>query len=232
MMSVLISVLALIFSIGAILYLIWLIRINRKYLKKTNENKVVISGPRKRIEDKIYSLNELYFSEIEHLYDSTNLFLEIPERDLTIKGLTPNFSFFEDYGFNMDKISIKEKTAFCIMPFHKKFDTTYATIKNACQAAGYTCLRSDEPFCPGNVLRQILDMMLSSEVVIALLDGRNANVFYEIGIAHSIGKTVILLGSLGKEEAFDFKLQRTILYSSQNDLRSKLVKCLNHIHYA
>ena len=119
------------------------------------------------------------------------------------------------------------------MPFHKKFNKTYDTIKEACHEAGYKCIRSDEPFNPGNILRQILDMILTSEVVVAVLDGKNSNVFYEVGIAHSVGKTVILVGSVHNpgDIAFDIRSERLLLYNSQKDLKLMLSDSLKKLHY-
>lgn len=201
--------------------------------QETKDERVSISGSRERLENKVYSINEILLSDINRLYDSEKLVLEFPDKDLAVRRTTPNYSFFENFGFNMSQIEIQEKTAFCVMPFHKKFNKTYESIKDACVAVGYKCIRSDEPFNPGNILRQILEMILTSEVIIAVLDGKNSNVFYEVGIAHSVGKTVILVGSAQNPEdvAFDIKSERLLLYNSYKDLRLSLSKSLNNLHY-
>lgn len=204
-----------------------------KKSKREHKDHVEISGQRERIEDKVYELQELLFSDVERLFDSGKLLLEFPDKDLSVNRKIPNYLFFENFGIDMSNIQISEKTAFCLMPFHKKFDKIYTSIKAACSQAGYACLRSDEPFNPGNVLRQILQMMTTSEIIIAVLDGKNPNVFYEIGLAHSLGKTVILVGNAKNPEdiSFDLKSERLLLYNNHGELQQKLSKSLKQLHY-
>ncbi len=220
-----VSFLSAIYSILA--YRLW------KKTRNTNKDRVEISGQRERIEDKVYELQELLFSDVERLFDSGKLLLEFPEKDLSVNRKIPNYSFFENFGIDMTNIQSSEKTAFCLMPFHRKFDKIYAAIKAACSQAGYSCRRSDEPFNPGNVLRQILQMMTEAEIIIALLDGKNPNVFYEIGIAHSLGKTVILMGNAKNPDdiSFDLKSERLLLYNDPKDLQNKLATSLKQLHY-
>lgn len=208
-------------------YLLW-----SKTHKKSSGH-VEITGQRERIEDKVYELQELLFSDVERMFDSGKLLLEFPEKDLSINSKIPNYSFFENFGIDMSNIHVSEKTAFCLMPFHKKFDKIYTSIKAACSQAGYACLRSDEPFNPGNVLRQILQMMTAAEIIIAVLDGKNPNVFYEIGLAHSLGKTVILVGNAKNPDdiSFDLKSERLILYNNPGELQQKLASSLKQLHY-
>lgn len=231
-MDNLIIYIAIIVSILVGIYLLMAYLLWSKTHKQTN-NHVEITGQRERIENKMYGLQELLFSDVDRLFESNKLFLEFPEKDLSINSKIPNYSFFENFGIDMSNIQITEKTAFCLMPFHRKFDKIYTTIKTACTQAGYTCIRSDEPFNPGNVLRQILQMMTTAEIIIAVLDGKNPNVFYEIGIAHSLGKTVILVGNAQNPDdiSFDLKSERLLLYNSPGELQQKLAMSLKQLHY-
>lgn len=215
-----------------LLFSIFIIRLWSK-VDKREKNHVEISGQRERIESQVYELQRILFSDVERLFDSGKLLLEFPDKDLSINSKIPNYTFFENFGIDMSNIKVVEKTAFCLMPFHKKFDKIYAPIKGACNQVGYTCFRSDEPFNPGNVLRQILQMMITSEIIIAVLDGKNPNVFYEIGIAHSLGKTVILVGNTQTPEdvSFDLKSERLLLYNDPKDLQNKLATSLKQLHY-
>lgn len=227
-----ISYIALGASIITLLFSVFIIRLWRK-TGNFNQKRAEISGQRERIENIHYSLNEIYLSELENLYDSNRLVLEFPDKDLSINRKIPNYLFFENFGIDMSNIQVSEKTAFCLMPFHRKFDKIYSTIKTACSQAGYACYRSDEPFVSGNVLRQILCMMTSAEIIIAVLDGKNPNVFYEIGIAHSLGKTVILIGNAKNPDdvSFDLKSERLLLYNNPGELQQKLYTSLKQLHY-
>jgi hypothetical protein len=62
--------------------------------------------------------------------------------------------------------------------------------------------------------------------IIADCTGRNPNVFYEIGIAHTIGKQVILLSQDVEDVPADLRYYRYLLYtpteSGQEELQEKL----------
>jgi hypothetical protein len=55
-------------------------------------------------------------------------------------------------------------------------------------------VRADQDATPGSITPKMIGDLLSAFVVIADLTGRNPNVYYELGIAHSFGKAVIALG--------------------------------------
>lgn len=222
---------ALILSTISLLIAYYLLLRKKSY--KKNEGKAAISGQRERLESHIYDLNKTMFSEPERLFDNTKLLLQHPNKNLEVNHSVPNYSFFLDLGIDIVDVSIKDKTVFCLMPFHYMFNEMYNTIKMSCEIADYTCSRSDTPYNPGNLLKQIVQSLLESQVIIAVLDGKNPNVFYEIGIAHSIGKTVILIANLKEMEKIPFNLQsnRLLLYSDYNDLKEKLVNTLNYIHF-
>lgn len=204
---------------------------NKKYIDQQNAE---IIGQRKRLEDQIYELERIMLSDPDRLFENSKLLLQFPDKDLTINNTIPNYSFFYNLGIDIKDISIKDKSVFCLMPFHKSFNKTYETIHSTCLNSGYECYRSDTPFNPGKVLQQIIKMMFDAQLIVAVLDGKNPNVFYEIGIAHSIGKTVILIANMSRidEIPFDLRSDRLLLYSNPNDLSKKLSDVLKNIHYA
>ena len=222
------SVFTLAFSVY---YFIWHKRTKDKYI---GQQKAEIIGQRKRLEDQIYELEKIMLSDPDRLFENSKLLLQFPDKDLTINNIIPNYSFFYNLGIDIKNISIKDKSVFCLMPFHKSFNKTYETIHSTCLNNGYECYRSDTPFNPGKVLQQIIKMMFDAQLIVAVLDGKNPNVFYEIGIAHSIGKTVILIANMSRidEIPFDLRSDRLLLYSNPNDLSKKLSDVLKNIHYA
>ena len=102
---------------------------------------------------------------------------------------------------------------------------------------GYKFRRSDDELIEDNtdLRKSIVRMILESRVVIAVLDGRNPNVFYEIGIAHSVGKIVLMVVNINREEnkrpEVDLLSNRLITYNNMKELKEKLVKTLKVIHY-
>ena len=80
-------------------------------------------------------------------------------------------------------------------------------------------------------MKYTIELILKAQIVIGVLDGRNPNVFYEIGIAHSVGKPVILIAAEHEKVKIPFDLQqhRFIFYNSLNDLEEKLKNALKFV---
>lgn len=203
--------------------------------KKQEKDKNIknIFGQRERIEEKIYEWREIMQSSPERFFDTNKLLLQYPDNDLTIRNKIPNFQFFDNLGITIENVKVKNGSVFCLMPFNDRYIHIYQAIFYACEKNGMTCSRSDDDFNPGNLLRQIVNMMLEASIVIALLDGQNPNVFYEIGIAHSIGKTVLLIANQKTKDSipFDLKSDRLLLYTNTEDLHKKLYDVLKNMHY-
>ena len=67
-----------------------------------------------------------------------------------------------------------------------------------------------------NIVEDIWKALLTSQYVVADVTGKNSNVYYELGIAHTLGKKVILLTQEISDIPFDTRHLRHIVYS--NDL--------------
>ena len=60
---------------------------------------------------------------------------------------------------------------------------------------------------------QVVEELITAEVVIADLTGRNPNVFYELGVRHSISSNTILIAQDLGDVPFDVHAQRIVVYS-------------------
>jgi hypothetical protein len=114
--------------------------------------------------------------------------------------------------------------AFVLMPFANSFSDVYKmAIKPSCEANGYRCERVDEQMFFANILSQIYDQIKHADLLVADMTGRNANVFYEVGYAHGLGKDVIFVTNNSDDIPFDLKHHSHITYNnSLYDLREKL----------
>lgn len=120
-----------------------------------------------------------------------------------------------------------QKLVFVLMPFGGDFDDLYADhIKAAVEAAGLRPLRADEIFTPTPIMGDIWRSICRARLVIADLTGRNPNVFYEVGLAHAIGKEVILLTQSMNDVPFDLRGIRSIVYDFSPRGATKLVSDL------
>ena len=80
---------------------------------------------------------------------------------------------------------------------------------------GYSlvCLRADDLYGT-DVLQDIYESIAKAQIVIADITDRNANVFYELGLAHALGKEVILLAQGTQHIPFDLLRFRHCIYSN------------------
>jgi hypothetical protein len=77
-------------------------------------------------------------------------------------------------------------------------------------APGYRVVRGDQISDPGLITAQIIDHVLSADLVVADLSGSNANVFYELALRHAVRKPVVHLIRIGDRIPFDVHVQRAI----------------------
>jgi hypothetical protein len=73
--------------------------------------------------------------------------------------------------------------------------------------------RADEDPRPGLIDAQLINDLLTADLVIADLTGLNPNAFYEIGIRHMAQKPIIHMQLAGETIPFDVKLYRAITFS-------------------
>lgn len=102
---------------------------------------------------------------------------------------------------------------FVVMPFADEMKPLYDQhIRPLAAELGITVARADDFFAVASVMTDVWNAIHAAKVVIGDCTGRNANVFYEIGIAHTLGKPVILLTQDGADVPFDLRHIRVLTY--------------------
>jgi hypothetical protein len=103
---------------------------------------------------------------------------------------------------------------FVIMPFREGLRPVYEDhIRPVAEGLGLTIGRADDLFTTHRIIDDIWASLSSSRIIIADCTGHNANVFYELGIAHTIGKPVILIAQSEADVPFDLRQFRYIIYT-------------------
>lgn len=201
----LLSLMMSVITMVILLFYLW----ERKIRQKKEENpKVQLSLQRESVENEIIKLNDRLTSDSINFSDINHLFLQVPKNEIEVKNEVRDDSFFTNFGINIDDYKVIPHTVFCLMPFNRNYDKLYTNIRLICEDNDIECQRSDEVVEPGFILKQILELILQSQLILAVIDGRNPNVFYEIGIAHALGKTVILLAEDTKaNKVYDISYQ-------------------------
>lgn len=120
-------------------------------------------------------------------------------------------NFFADENFR-----VNPQACFVIMPFSTPWSrTVYSQISSLLETRGFHCRRADDYF-DRVVLSDIWRQLNEAALVIADLTGDNPNVYYELGIAHALGKETLSLVQAGGALAFDQRAFRVLEYEYAN----------------
>ena len=112
--------------------------------------------------------------------------------------------------------STQHDYCFVLMPFGDMRDlqTIYHDhVKPVIERCGLRCERADDIYDVSGVMQSVWEGINKARIVIADLTERNANVFYELGIAHTLGKPVIMLSQSIDFVPFDLRHLRCIVYT-------------------
>jgi len=99
-----------------------------------------------------------------------------------------------------------------MMPFDASFAPVYRAIEAAAAEANLKCNRADNIWEHHTVIQDVVSLIDRSRIVVCDLSGRNPNVFYEAGIAHTLGREVILITRQPEDVPFDLRHIRYIHY--------------------
>lgn len=178
---------------------------------------------RRQLEASVYMANRDLTADPKNFSDVNHLVIDSVRSD---ERSRPISDFFESQGVDLEELKTVSGLAFVLTPHHPEFDLSYRLIKSTTEALGYKVERGDETYSHGPILPHILKKIASSELVLANIDGRNPNVFYELGIAQAIGKRVILVTSEIESAPFDVRDQRMVTWSNEQNLELGLTRAI------
>ena len=129
--------------------------------------------------------------------------------------------------YNVKYKPIKPKV-FIVMQFSDEYNTLYnEVIKPVTESFDLECIRADEFYTSSPIIKDIVDSIKESYIIIAEITPDNPNVFYEIGYAHAINKPTILLCDKKREKLpFDVSGFRTLFYDNSIGGKSKVERDL------
>lgn len=113
-----------------------------------------------------------------------------------------------------------------MMPFDVRFDPVYESIRQSATNAGLRCRRADDIWENPAIIQDVVSLIDRSRIVVCDCTGRNPNVFYEAGIAHTLGREVILITQNDQDIPFDLRHLRYVRYLNNGEGRTVLAAAL------
>ena len=119
---------------------------------------------------------------------------------------------FAPHVFELQDIAVEPDLVAIMMPFAAEFLPVHEAIKHACIAARLRALRADDIWEETTIIQDIFNLLVRARIVVVDFTGRNSNVMYETGIAHTLGKLVVPISQSLSDVPFDVAHHRCLKY--------------------
>ncbi len=131
-----------------------------------------------------------------------------------------------------ESTTIENDLVAVMMPFRSEFDAVLDGIRCASTAANYRTLRVDDIWEESTVIQDIFNLIFRAHVVVVDFTGKNPNVMYETGIAHTLGKQVIPLSQSMQDVPFDISHHRVLTYlPNREGIETMIPKLTERLRY-
>ena len=172
------------------------------------------------------------FWEFYQAMDVLDAVIHISETNGLSEG--GRFMYVDPKIFRTKKFVDDPNLVVVLMPFTPTWATdAFNAFEEAVTSKGMTVWRSDKEFRDDLIMETIWQQINSARFVIADCTGRNPNVFYELGMAHVLGKTVFICAQKGDDIPFDIHSVRHFVYGMEptpiKRLKSTLQKFIDEL---
>lgn len=126
--------------------------------------------------------------------------------------------------FSIESIhQIDDNLISVMMPFSNGLNKVYKAIENIVDSFEMQCQRADNIWDNDIIINDIVSLICRSRIIICDCTDKNPNVFYEMGISHTLGKNTILI-TQDENPPFDVKHIRYISYKNDTPGIEKLAE--------
>ena len=125
--------------------------------------------------------------------------------------------------FTAPNNAVQSNLVSVMMPFNGAFTPVYEAIRTACANLHLECRRADNIWEHSTVIQDIYSLIYRSKIVVCDFSDKNPNVFYEAGIAHSLGREVIPIVQHPDDIPFDLRHHRYIHYLNNAEGLQQLI---------
>lgn len=114
--------------------------------------------------------------------------------------------------FSCQGIKQEDDLVAIMMPFSAEFAPVFDAIREGVASVGLRALRANDIWNDSTIIQDIFSLIAKSRIVVCDFSGKNPNVFYEAGIAHTLGRDVVPLAQCISDIPFDLKHHRALSY--------------------
>lgn len=209
-------------SLYSLLVTLFILRVRRKSIEKKNLiNKAKYSEMREYLERNI----NIQQMKMARTNDSWKEMYHLPLSAQTKQSENENsqnqLSYTNSF-IDAKDLQTEENLIFMLTSFHSDYESIYYITQEVCLDLGFRLLRGDEEYVSTDLLTYTISNIAKAKLIIANIEGRNPNVFYELGIAHALGKKTILIAQAFENAPFDIRNFRIILYGNSGEYRKNL----------
>ena len=161
-------------------------------------DEIIKQNPENFNEMKIYLSDKFSAPQVSEYISTAHT--EVPKKMIT----------FSPQVFDIPNKSQNDKLVTVMLPFTQQ--GAFTAVKNACDNLGLECKKADDIWENSTFIQDIFELIFTSKVMVADFTGKNPNVFYEVGIAHTLGKTVIPITQSINDVPSDLRHHRALVY--------------------
>lgn len=147
--------------------------------------------------------------------------------DISSESTSERKVVFSPNIFNLPSESVDPNLVSVMMSFTPSLNLVYGSIQSAAHQQGLVCTRADNIWDHSTVIQDIFSLIFRSFIVVCDFTGKNPNVFYEAGIAHTLGKHVIPITQSKQDIPFDLQHHRYIKYLNNSEGLGELQEALS-----
>lgn len=119
--------------------------------------------------------------------------------------------------FKVPEGTVEEDLVSVMRPFKPGFECVSEAIEEVCGRLGLRCRNANTEWGESEIIQDIFSLLYRSRVVVCDFSEQNPNVFYEAGIAHTLGRAVIPIVRDGEDVPFDLRHHRYLEYKTDAD---------------
>lgn len=160
-------------------------------------------------------ITEFEFSRTHWAIKDADLFKILMRHYCSSHAQPTVFTVAENWTVEDDLVAV-------MMPFSDRFKPVYKAIQSVSDELGFRCRRADDIWDHPQIMQDIFALLYRAGLTICDCSGRNPNVFYEAGIAHTLGREVILVSQSEDDVPFDLRHLRYIRYLNNTEGRRQL----------